>query len=205
METRGGVWVDPAEPATEHDHLRDERVHERREADGEPPTEFVERVQGGWISALGLLEHYLELTPAAVGSVPRPAQERPFADLGLPTSDRAAAAAHARRVDLDMAHLAGAPRGVGTYGSGLALLAVVPLSADIARPVLRRLSGPPAVALDTTALADADGRAVATPLVNAVAVRLGRRYYLLAGTVQQSVLERAVAALAANPPPRRSS
>jgi len=99
--------------------------------------------------------------------------------------------------------VAGVPRGVATYGTGFGLVAVLPLSADVAHGVLRRLSGPPAGPLKLDGVADFEGSTIATPLLNAVAVRLGRRFYLVAGTVGEALLGRAVAALAANPPPRR--
>ena len=99
--------------------------------------------------------------------------------------------------------VAGVPRGVATYGTGFGLVAVLPLSVDVAHGVLRRLSGPPAAPLKLDGVADFEGSTIATPLLNAVAVRLGRRFYLVAGTVGEPLLGRAVAALAANPPPRR--
>ncbi|MCU1693215.1 MAG: hypothetical protein JWM64_2306, partial [Frankiales bacterium] len=82
--------------------------------------------------------------------------------------------------------------GVGTYGDGLAVFAVLPLPNDVGRRALR--------AVDPT---DTDGRAaVSTPLLNAVVLRDGRRVYLLAGTVPAAVLDRAAAQLLADRPPR---
>jgi hypothetical protein len=98
----------------------------------------------------------------------------------------------------------GVPRGVATYGEGYALFAVLPLTNDVARGVLRRLAAPPATALKLDGVSDFDGSAISTPLINAVAFRAGRRYYLLAGLVDPKLLQRAATELATNPPPRRA-
>lgn len=100
--------------------------------------------------------------------------------------------------------VSGVPRGVATYGDGYALFAVLPLTNDVARDVLRRLSAEPATPLTLGGLSDFEGSAISTPLLNAVAFRAGRRYYLLAGLVDPKLLERAVAELATKPPPRRA-
>lgn len=96
--------------------------------------------------------------------------------------------------------LAGAPRtdavdafrtvrGVATYGRGFATYVVIPLPRDVGRTVL-------------TKLAQYDGR-IQTPLVSGLVARADRRTYLLAGTVPAAVLDRALAELAADPPPFR--
>lgn len=83
------------------------------------------------------------------------------------------------------------PGGVGTYGSGLATFAVLPLPNDVGRRALR--------AVDPT---DTDGRAaVSTPLLNALVLRDRRRVYLIAGTVPVAVLDSAAAQLLAVRPP----
>jgi hypothetical protein len=81
---------------------------------------------------------------------------------------------------------------------------VLPLTNDVARGVLRRLAAPPATALKLDGVSDFDGSAISTPLINAVAFRAGRRYYLLAGLVDPKLLQRAATELATNPPPRRA-
>lgn len=77
--------------------------------------------------------------------------------------------------------------GAGTYGTGLQAYAVVPLPGDAGRRVRR---------------AAPDG-VISTPLVNAAVGGNGRRTYLLVGTVPPGVLQGALAALVADPPPRR--
>jgi hypothetical protein len=99
--------------------------------------------------------------------------------------------------------LAGLPRrarsllstggGVGTYGDGFTVLALVPVPRDLARRVIDRVDPE-----------DDDGTgAVTTPLVNAL-VGQGRRgrAYVLVGTVPQARLVTALAQLRAAPPPR---
>lgn len=102
--------------------------------------------------------------------------------------------------------LAGLPRrarsalsvggGVGTYGDGFTAVAVVPLPEDLARDIIRRVSG-------SDPGGDPQQAAVATPLVNALVGRDRRgRAYLVAGTVPAAILADALAALRADPPPR---
>ncbi len=80
-------------------------------------------------------------------------------------------------------------RGVGTYGAGLSAFAVVPLPRDVADRLSRRLDA-------------AGGSRLSTPLVNALVGRTPRRTYLLVGSVPQDVLDRGLAELLRNPPPR---
>lgn len=100
-----------------------------------------------------------------------------------------------------LAGLTAAPRvtgigGVGTYGTGFTLLAVVPLQRDTAGSLLRDLttSGPPG-----------DEATFSTDLVQGLVARLRGRAYLLVGTVGPDVLRAALAQLSASPPPRRRS
>lgn len=128
----------------------------------------------------------------------------PDADVRLAdTADLAAAADRYGRLLLPES-LAGQPRsrdvvalgGVATYGTGLGAFAVVPLSRDLGRTVLRRLD-------EADGRAGGDGRAdVRTPLLNAVVVRVPGGVLVVAGTVPPAVLDSAVAALRADPPPR---
>ena len=92
---------------------------------------------------------------------------------GLPRSDRA-----------DVLRGAG---GVATYGNGFGTFAVVPLPRDLGRTVRTRLAATDGV--------------IDTPLVSGLVRRADRRTYLLAGTVPPALLERALAELAAQPPP----
>ena len=80
-------------------------------------------------------------------------------------------------------------RGVGTYGAGLSAFAVVPLPADVAGRLRRRL-------------AVTGGTRLSTPLVQGLLGGGGDRSYLLVGTVPPEVLDRALAELVAQPPPR---
>ena len=88
--------------------------------------------------------------------------------------------------------------GVATYGAGYTALTVVPLSPGTAGDVLRRLrrAQPSAVRPGATA-------AVGTPLVQVLLAVRGDRGYLLAGTVPESLLQQALRALEADPPPPR--
>lgn len=125
----------------------------------------------------------------------------PDADVRLAeVADLAAAADRYARTVLPEA-LAGQARtrgavalgGVATYGSGLGTFAVVPLSRDLGRAVLRRLDED-----------DTDGRAdVRTPLLNAAVVRVRGGVLVVAGTVPPAVLDSAVAGLQADPLLRR--
>lgn len=120
--------------------------------------------------------------------------------------DLAAIADREARVQLP-ASLAGLPRddrveglggGVATYGTGFTALTVVPLDPRTAFDVLRRLrrAQPDTVRPGATA-------AVGTPLVQVLLAARGDRAYLLAGTVPESLLQTALAALEADPPPAR--
>lgn len=103
--------------------------------------------------------------------------------------------------------LAGLPRddrvdglggGVATYGTGFTALTVVPLGSGVAGDVLRRLrrASPDAVRPGATG-------AVGTPLLQVLLAVRGDRGYLLAGTVPEALLQRALDALEAAPPPLR--
>lgn len=104
--------------------------------------------------------------------------------------------------------LAGLPRadrveglggGVGTYGEGFTALTVVPLPPGTAADVARRIARAQASALRT------DGAVVVgTPLLQVLLAVRGGRGYLLAGSVPEPVLLRALAALEADPPPLRA-
>ena len=83
-------------------------------------------------------------------------------------------------------------RGVGTYGAGLSVFAVVPLPRDVADRLTRKLQA-------------VGGPRLSTPLVNALVASTPRRTYLLVGSVPQDVLDRAFSELARNPPPRTDS
>ncbi len=99
--------------------------------------------------------------------------------------------------------LAGLPRrsrsalstggGVGTYGDGFTVLALVPVPGNLARRVIERVDPQD----------DDRTGAVSTPLVNAL-IGEGRRgrAYVLVGTVPQARLVLALAQLRAAPPPR---
>lgn len=102
--------------------------------------------------------------------------------------------------------LAGLPRadrveglggGVATYGEGFTALTVVPLPPGTATDVYRRIARaqPSATRSDRVAV-------VGTPLVQLL-LSARSRGYLLAGTVPEPVLQRALAALEADPPPLR--
>lgn len=80
-------------------------------------------------------------------------------------------------------------RGVGAYGAGLSSYVVVPLPYDVAARIGARL-------------APTGGTRLSTPLVNGLLGDAGDRSYLLLGTVPQPVLDRALEALVADPPPR---
>lgn len=98
--------------------------------------------------------------------------------------------------------LAGLPRrarvddvgqGVGTYGDGLTALTVVPLDGRTSGRLLEQLPR-----------SGRDEAEVATDLLQGLVARRGERAYLLVGTVPQSLLRRALAELAASPPPLRA-
>ena len=80
-------------------------------------------------------------------------------------------------------------RGVGTYGSGLTAFADVPLPRNVADRLVDRLSV-------------AGGNRLSTPLLNGLVALDDDRAYLLVGTVPQTVLDRALDELRADPPPR---
>lgn len=86
--------------------------------------------------------------------------------------------------------------GVGTYGTGLATFAVVPLPRRTAREVIARL---------LPAAPDSGRAALATPLLHALVGRSadprGGRGYLMVGTVPPGVLAAALDELLADPPP----
>lgn len=82
--------------------------------------------------------------------------------------------------------------GAGTYGDGFTALALLPLPRDLARQVVGRI--------DRTTLTLS--ARVATPLVNALVAVVGRRGYLIVGTVPPARLDAALAQLSADPPPR---
>ena len=122
------------------------------------------------------------------------------------TPDLAAIADREARLQLP-AGLAGLPRddrveglggGVATYGTGFTALTVVPLRPGTASDGHRRLrrAQPATVRPGATA-------AVGTPLAQVLLAVRGDRGYLLAGTVPESLLQTALAALEADPPPPR--
>ncbi len=130
----------------------------------------------------------------------------------LRTTDLAAAIDKFSPFELP-ARLAGLPRrerapgvggrgGVGTYGDGLTLLAVLPLPDGQARSLLRRL-GPPAA--QEVRPSGGSGVLVSTALVSVLVVTADadRRSYALAGAVAPAVLQRAADELFASPPPVR--
>lgn len=89
--------------------------------------------------------------------------------------------------------------GVGTYGTGLAEIVVVPLPSDVGREAFDGFEVGQQVALDR---AGADARSVTTSLVNAVMLASDRRWYLVAGTVSVDTLTQAARELVDDPPPR---
>ncbi len=97
-----------------------------------------------------------------------------------------------RLADRDRVQAAEELPGVGLYGSGLAVFALVPLSGRIAGQALDGATGAGA-----TPVAVPAGRAVAlgTPLVSVVVRAGGRRGSLLVGTVVPAVLAQAAAQL----------
>ncbi len=114
-------------------------------------------------------------------------RESPFALpgslAGLPRSDR----------------ITGLTGGVATYGQGFSALTVVPLPPGTAYDVYRRMvrAQPAAERQDQVAV-------VGTPLVQLLLSSRAGRGYLLAGTVPEPVLQRALQALEAAPPPLRA-
>jgi hypothetical protein len=88
-------------------------------------------------------------------------------------------------------------RGVGTYRQGLAAFTVVPLPPGVAgqfRSSLEEEGG-------ELQISGAPGASAGTPLVNALVTVTPRgNGWLIAGTVEAAVLERAAATLLANPP-----
>lgn len=108
------------------------------------------------------------------------------------------------------AELAGLPRrertaaittdgGVGTYGTGLAEIVVVPLPHDVGHEAFDGFAAGQQVALDRPG---ADARSVTTSLLGAVLLSHERRFYLLAGTVTVDALTQAARQLVDDPPPR---
>ena len=95
-----------------------------------------------------------------------------------------------------------ADAGTATYGDGYAVMAVLPLPADLTAQVLRRLEGTPAKPTDI-GRTNATALGIDTPLLNALVVRGGRRGYLITGTVDPTVLADAARALV-DAPPRRA-
>lgn len=81
--------------------------------------------------------------------------------------------------------------GVGTYGTGFAVLAVVPLPRGQARTLVDRLQG--------------QGGRIDTPLVSGLLVETARRVYVLVGLVPPELLRRVGDELLRHPPPRRDS
>lgn len=79
--------------------------------------------------------------------------------------------------------------GVGTYGSGFGVLAVVPVPPGQARTLVDRLRS--------------QGGRIDSPLVSGLLVEAGQRAYVLSGLVPPDVLRRIGEELVRNPPPRR--
>ena len=102
--------------------------------------------------------------------------------------------------------LAGLPRrnsdeavgGARTYGTGYAVVAVVPLFRGTLRRLEQRLTLPGATAIHETW---GEGQLNATPLLTAMTLRTGDRGYVIVGTVPGAVLESVAKQLAASPPP----
>lgn len=89
--------------------------------------------------------------------------------------------------------------GVGTYGTGLAEIVVVPLPSDVGREAFDGFEVGQQVGLERPG---ADARSVTTSLVNAVMLSADRRWYLIAGTVSVDTLSQAARELVDDPPPR---
>lgn len=89
--------------------------------------------------------------------------------------------------------------GVGTYGTGLAEIVVVPLPHDVGHEAFDGFAAGQQVALDRPG---ADARSVTTSLLGAVLLSHERRWYLLAGTVTVDALTQAARQLVDDPPPR---
>lgn len=79
---------------------------------------------------------------------------------------------------------------VGTYGTGLTLLAAVPLPGRISRPLREQLATAPGVSVTATGTRLAVG-----PLSLLLTSPVGRRSWLLTGTVTAATLDRAAAEL----------
>lgn len=84
---------------------------------------------------------------------------------------------------------------VGTYGTGLTVLVAVPLPGRVSRPLRDQLSGTPGITVT--------GRGVQLtvgPLSLLLTDPVGRRSWLLTGTVSAATLDRAAGEIAARPP-----
>lgn len=113
-----------------------------------------------------------------------------FADFELPTT--LAGLARRERVTGIGGH-----GGTATYGEGYSLLTLLPLPPNVGSAILDSLQGPPAVQLQ---IRGAVASAVTTPLVNAVLLNSDQGFFLLAGSVQLPILERAATQLVEHPP-----
>src|SRR5436190_20461084 len=118
LESRSHERKDPSEDPAEHDEPRVEDVDETGQADAEPATAMIERAQGCRHAGLRLAQHRVDLRAATPGRAAGDPQQRGFADLGLPASERPAAAGRAGRVDGHVADLAAVP---GDAGQGAAV------------------------------------------------------------------------------------
>ncbi|MCA1710342.1 MAG: transcriptional regulator [Actinobacteria bacterium] len=92
----------------------------------------------------------------------------------------------------DLVRASGSGGGLATYGDGLTSFAALPLPRDVAGRVIRALAPN----------GNGERGELSTPLLRAVVARVGRRAYLLAGTVPTPVLDAALSQLVASPPPR---
>lgn len=124
-------------------------------------------------------------TPDLVSTIDR------YAPYLLP--DRLAGLARSERVS-------GLSGGVGSYGEGYALLAVLPLRDRLADSLLNRLSAPPG---QPVKIAGARAAALVSPLVGTVVVVGRDQAALIAGTVPLSTLTAAAREFAAAPLPLR--
>ncbi|NHC16564.1 sigma-E factor regulatory protein RseB domain-containing protein, partial [Motilibacter deserti] len=188
------------EPADERTLVR--RVDVAVDADTGLPLRVAVTARGGARPTLESAVLDLELRA--------PADEDLALPFGPDTRVERVSALSARRLAEQVAPyllpgtLAGLPRrseavgGAGSYGTGYALLAVVPLPAYAVAELDRRLRGPGVTELDEDY---GEGLRLGLPLLSALTLRAGDRAYLLVGTVPPGLLERAARELAASPPP----
>src|SRR3954447_1590590 len=90
LDGRTNERKDPPEDPAEHDETRIKDVDEAGQPDPEPAPAVVEGTHRCWHTGFGIPDERVDLWPAPPRWSPGHAQERPFADLGLPAADRAA-------------------------------------------------------------------------------------------------------------------